>query len=302
MPGEDLMSIPGLQEVHQRALARKLGITSLHALADADQRAIYAALGSIRPRPSLTRIAGWQEDARSKLSDTAIDKSDWHTAASFAVIFAQRQIGDVWEHQLEAEQTEREPPAEPRQWTGWDCGPLCDWMLGHLDLPEDKASSETVAVGQAAAAAGAEPTAGALPARAEWAELRIDSATISDAHQKRDLIRAGELVTAPPEDLEIPVRLRFSVSGGRSGQQLRAAAWFRRRAGPGWSPHDPVSVSRLGQAEFDLSSVPPGGYEVRLLAWATNPGATLAAFTLPTLTFRHDTGQDGDPVAAHAGH
>src|SRR5579859_3839945 len=57
MPGEDLMSIPGLQEVHQRALARKLGITSLRALADADQRAIYAALGSIRPRPSLTRIA-----------------------------------------------------------------------------------------------------------------------------------------------------------------------------------------------------------------------------------------------------
>ena len=58
--------VPGLQEAHQRALAGKLGITGLTALADADQRAIYTALGSLRPRPTLARIAAWQADARSR--------------------------------------------------------------------------------------------------------------------------------------------------------------------------------------------------------------------------------------------
>jgi hypothetical protein len=292
VPGEDLRSIPGLQDVHQRALDSKLGISSLRALADADQRAIYAALGSIRPRPSLTRIAGWQDDARSKLSD-----ADWHTAASFAVIFAQRQDGDGGELRLEAERTEVEPASEPQQWPSWDCGPLCDWMLGHLNLAEGKAGSEADVAG---AAAVAEPAAGAVPARAGWAELRIDSATISDAQQTRELLRAGELVTAPPEDLALPVRLRFTVSGRRSGQQLKAAVWFRRRAGPGWSPHAPVSVSRSGQAEFDLSSIPLGRHDVRLLAWATGAGATLAAVTLPALAFRRDAEHD-NPAAAHAG-
>ena len=46
MPSDDMDSIPGLEENHRRALAGKLGITSLRALADADQRAIYTALAS----------------------------------------------------------------------------------------------------------------------------------------------------------------------------------------------------------------------------------------------------------------
>ena len=44
---------------------------------------------------------------------------------------------------------------------------------------------------------------------------------------------------------------------------------------------------RSGQGEFDLSSVPAGAHDVRLLAWATDPGATLAAVTLPRLAFGH---------------
>ena len=39
MPSDDLRSVPGLKDNHRRALAGKLGITSLRALADADQRA-----------------------------------------------------------------------------------------------------------------------------------------------------------------------------------------------------------------------------------------------------------------------
>jgi len=312
VPSDDMDSIPGLEENHRRALADKLGITSLRALADADQRAIYTALGNMRPRRSLTRIAAWQGHARRRLSDAASDPSAWQTAASFAVIFAQRRVDGEWERRIEAEQTEVEPALEPRQWPGWDFGPLHDWMLGQLGLPQDQADSgagaasstattaepaaaEEPATGEPAtakeAATAEEPAATGTPARAGRAELRIDSATITDAVHELDLITAGRPIAAPPDDLRHPVRVRFTVSGGRSGQQLRAAVWFRRQAEPGWSPDEPVIVSSSGQAEFDLSSVPPGGHDVRLLAWATDPGATLAAATLPTLTFRQEAGQ-----------
>lgn len=279
MPSDDLRSVPGLKDNHRRALAGKLGITSLRALADADQRAIHTALGTIRPRPSLARIAAWQEEAH-RLSDTELDRSAWHTRASFAVIFAQRQADGAWEHRLEAEQTEVEPPAEPRQWPGWDCGPLCDWMLGQLDLSEDPADSMADEVDRTAAVTGKEPGA-----RAGRAELRITSATITDARHTLSLIKAGRLTEVPRQDLSPPVHLRLTVSGARRDQQLRAAVWFRRQGAPGWSPHEPVTVPRSGPADFDLSSVPPGPHNIRLLAWATDPGATLAAITLPKLTF-----------------
>ena len=275
MPSDDMDSIPGLEENHRRALADKLGITSLRALAEADQRAIYTALATMRPRPSLARIAAWQRHARSVLSGAASDPSAWQNAASFAVIFAQRRVDGEWERRIEAEQTEMEPALEPRQWPGWDCGPLYDWMLGQLGLP-----------------AYEEPAVSGAPARAGRAELRIDSATITDAAHELDLITPDDSIAAPPDDLRHPVRLRFTVSGGRSGQQLRAAVWFRRQAEPGWSPHEPVIVPPSGQAEFDLSSVPSGGHDVRLLAWATDPGATLAAVTLPPLTFRQEAETD----------
>lgn len=297
MPGDDLSSIPNLEDTHRRALDRKLGITSLQALADADQRAIHTALQNTRPRPSLERIAAWQGDARSRLGNAVIDRSDWDTAASFAVIFAQRLVDGVWERRLEAEQTEVEPASEPREWPGWDCKPLCDWMRGQLGLPEDQAEPEAGAANQIGPATAGEPAASAVPARAGRAELRIDSAKITDAVHEQDLISAGNLIAAPPEDLRPPVHLSLTVSGGRSGQQLRAAVWFRRRAEPGWSPHEPVTVPPSGHVEFDLSSVPPGAHQVRLLAWATDPGTTLAAVTLPKLTFSQEAEQDGDPAA-----
>ncbi len=232
-------SIPGLEENHRRALASKLGITSLRALADEDQRAIYTALGTMRPRPSLARIASWQGHARNRLSDAASDPSAWQTAASFAVIFAQRQVDGEWERRIEAEQTEVEPALEPRQWPGWDCGPLYDWMLGQLGLPayepDPGAGAATPTETAEEPAKAEEPAVSGAPARAGRAELRIDSATITDAAHELDLITADHSIAAPPDDLRTPVRLRFTVSGGRSGQQLRAAVWFRRQAEPGWS-------------------------------------------------------------------
>jgi hypothetical protein len=285
-------SIPGLAENHRRVLAGKMGITSLRALADADQRAVYTALASIRPRPSLARIAAWQDEARGRLGDVANDRSAWQTAASFAVIFAQRQVDGRWERRLEAEQTELEPAPQPRQWASWDCGPLCDWMRDQLGLAEE-AEEETGAADRARAAGlatmePAEPVAAVVSGVPGRARLRIDSVTITDAAHDVDLISAGNLVAAPPGGLRPPVRMRFTVHGGRAGQQLRAAVWFRRPDGPGWSPHDPVTVPASGQAEFDLSTVPAGGHDVRLLAWAADPGARLAAVSLPKLTFRQE--------------
>ena len=167
MPSDDMDSIPGLEENHRRALTDKLGITSLQALANADQRAINTALATMWPRPSLARIAAWQGQARSVLSGAASDPSAWQNAASFAVIFAQRWVDGEWERWIEAEHTEMEPALEPRQWPGWDCGPLCDWMLGQLGLPEDEEGS----AGEPAASAAPVPAVRAdHPAKSSHAE------------------------------------------------------------------------------------------------------------------------------------
>jgi hypothetical protein len=282
VPGDDLTSIPDLQANHRRALNDKLGITSLRALADADQRTIYTALRNVRPYASVARIAAWQDDARRRLADAAIDRSAWHTAASFAVIFAERQVNGTWERRLEAEQTEVEPAPEPQQWTDWNCRQLCDWMVARAGQPESPAASKADAVSRARSAA----------TRTRRPELRIDSASITDASHELRLISSGKLISKPSEELRSPVHLRVTVSGGLSGQQLRAAVWFRRRGRPGWSPQEPVDLPSSGQAEFDLSLVPSGGHNVRLLAWATRPGATMAAVTLPTLIFNQEADRD----------
>lgn len=296
MPVDDLSSIPDLRANHRRALKDKLGITGLRALADADQRAIHTAVQNVRPYASLARVAAWQDDARSRLADPAIDTSVWHTAASFAVIFAQRQVNGTWERRLEAEQTEVEPAPEPQQWADWDCGQLCDWMLAKAGQPGSPAISEAETVSHTRSAATGTRSAatgtGSAATGTRRAELRIDSASITDASHELGLITSGKLIPKSPDELRPPVHLRLTVSGGRSGQQLRAAVWFRCRGGPGWSPQEPVDLPSSGQAEFDLSAVPSGGHSVRLLAWATDPGATMAAVTLPTLTFHQEADRD----------
>lgn len=296
----NLESVSGLQEIHRRTLADKLSITSLGDLADADQRAVWTALRNLRQRPSLARVAAWQEEARRRLNEAAIDRSAWHTAASFVVIFAQRQIDSIWERRVEAEQTEVEPAPEPQQWAGWDCGPLCDWMLANVGMPENSVGSETGVPSQTVATAG-QPAARAASAPAKRVELRIDSASVTDAFHEQDLVSGGKVTPAPPKELTPPVRLRVTVSGGRSGQQLMAAVWFRGRAAPGWTPQEPVSLPPSGQADFDLSSVSAGGHDVRLLAWATDPGAAMTAVTLPRLTFRQAADRDDGLAVAQAG-
>ncbi len=151
MAVDELSSITGMEEKHRRALARRQ-ITTLRGLAAADQDVIYRAMGSIKPRPDLQQIAQWQGEARSRLGEApgglseapggdeasgrpdeaAVDTVEWHPVASFAVVFAQRRVGGTWERRIEAERTEVEPERGPEVWSGWECDPICGWMMGQL--------------------------------------------------------------------------------------------------------------------------------------------------------------------------
>ena len=133
---DDLSSIEGLADKHLRALARQ-HVTDLRGLVQADRRVLYRAMANLRPRPTLEQISRWQDDARSKLGEIVPDASEWQTAASFVVVFSQRQVDDTWERRVEAERTEVEPERNPQVWSGWDSRPVCDWMLSQLS-PADE--------------------------------------------------------------------------------------------------------------------------------------------------------------------
>lgn len=132
MPTDDVSSIPRLEDKHLRALVRHQ-VTDLRSFADADPREIYKAMENIRPRPSPQRISRWQEEeARSRLEEAETDASDWHTVASFAVVFAQRQAGDAWERRVEVERTEVEPEQDRQVWADWDFESVGSWMADRL--------------------------------------------------------------------------------------------------------------------------------------------------------------------------
>ena len=62
------------------------------------------------PGDDMDPIPGLEENHRRALDgNEPNDRSAWHTAASFAVVFSQRQVDGQWERRLEAEQTEVEP-------------------------------------------------------------------------------------------------------------------------------------------------------------------------------------------------
>lgn len=282
MPSDDLSSIPGLEDKHLRALARQ-NVTDLTGLADADRQAIYRAMANLRPRPTLEQISRWQDDARNMLPEPETGASDWHPAASFVVVFSQRRAGDTWERRTEAERTEVEPEQNLRIWSGWDCEPICAWMLGQLDQA-DTAQPPSEPPREAAAEPPAEePAAGR-------AQLTIDSAAIIDAAGRADVVTAGALAADPPRELVAPVRVVLTVSGAPPGTQVQAVTRILRPDDFGWNPQDPVVVPDSGQAEFDLSGVPAGQHELALIAWAADAAANLVSVSLPRMTIRPGSG------------
>jgi hypothetical protein len=218
---DDLSSIEGLADKHVRALARQ-HVTDLRGLVQADPEAIYRAMANLRPRPAREQIARWQDDARNKLATPAA--SEWQTAASFVVVYSQRKEGDTWERRVEAERTEVEPERTMQVWSGWDAGPVCDWMRGQLDQPvnagaqpaEEPPTEEPAAEEPAAEEPAAEPApvqAAAAPGPASRAQLRIDSAALIDATGRTEVVTAGVLAADPRTELVAPVRVVFAVGG-----------------------------------------------------------------------------------------
>ena len=209
--------------------------------------------------------------------------SDWHPAASFVVVFSQRRAGDTWERRTEAERTEVEPEQNLQIWSGWDCEPICAWMLGQLDRADTAQPPSEPPPEAAAEPPDAEPAAGR-------AQLTIDSATIIDAAGRADVVTAGALAADPPRELVAPVRVVLTVSGARPGTQVQAVTRILRPDDFGWNPQDPVVVPDSGQAEFDLSAVPAGEHELALIAWAADAAANLVSVSLPRMTIRPGSG------------
>jgi hypothetical protein len=289
VPTDDLSSIPGLEDKHLRALARRQ-VTDLRSFADANQREIYEAMENIRPRPSLVRIARWQNEARSRLEEAETDAPEWHRIASFAVVFRQRGAGDTRERRVEVERTEVEPEQSPRVWADWDFESIGSWMAEQL-AASDSASTPAQPVAaqpEAAQPAAAQPAAATAPSRTQ---LRIDSAAIIDENRTVDVVTEGAVAADLPAELTAPVRVVLTVSGARPETEVHAVTRILRPDGPGWNPQDPVVIQRSGQAEFDLSGVPGGEYEMSLIAWAPDATAKPVSVRLPALTIHSGSGQ-----------
>ncbi len=290
MPIDDLSSVPGLEEKHSRVLARHQ-ITTFRALVFADRRAMHRAMSNIRPRPTLEQLACWQDHARSRLSEPAVDPSDWHPAASFAVIFAQRQVDGVWERQLQAERTEVEPELRAAVWPGWDCSPICDWMLeqvGQLDITNgDDAIGSESDQGQAGLP---DQSRSALARPVTRGRLRIGNAAVIDASGRADLIRAGELVPSPLRALTPPARVVLTVTGAPPGHEVCAVVRFRAHGQPSWHSDDPAIAGHSGQARLGLSPGSAGQYALKLLAWVPDAAAYPVSVTVPEVTVKQAVG------------
>jgi hypothetical protein len=218
MPSDDLSSIQGLEDKHLRALARQ-HVTDLRGLVHADRRVVYRAMGNLRPRPTLEQISRWQDDARSKLEETVTDASAWHTAASFVVVFSQRQVGGTWERRVEAERTEVEPERNLQVWSGWDCAPICGWMLGQPDLVESAAAPPSPA--QAAAVQAAAVQAVAVPTAA------VPAAAVQAAAVQAPAVPAAAVPAAAVPAVAVPAALAQAAAvqaGGRAQLRIDSAA------------------------------------------------------------------------------
>jgi hypothetical protein len=294
VPSDDLSSIPDLQDRHRRVLARELKVTTFRALVHADRRDIHRKMRNLRPRPTLEQIARWQDHARSRLNEATTDRSDWHPAASFAVVFAQRQADDGWQHRIEVERTEVEPEQERRIWPSWDCGGICGWMREQVpgaDRPEPGVARPA----EPGATRPAEPEAAqpaqtvATPAPAgvdrERPELRIDAVTVVGPAAIAEGMAAGVAVTPSPGGPAEPPRIEISVSGARSDQEIHAAARVRGQSESGWNLQDPVVIrGGTGVASFDMSSLPVGRYDLVLAAWTPDGTVEPTWAELPDLT------------------
>ena len=262
-----------------------------------EQREDAARSGDEAQREDEAR--GQPAGARGRPGEGAADTTEWQEVASFVVAFARRRVGETWERRIEAERTEVEPALEREVWPGWECSALCSWMLGQTDggkpgEPEQDDGGEAQRAGAQPASTqppGTPPAvtqpagepAGAAKPRGGLPQLRIDSATITDAAGSSNLVTDGAPVANPPAELVAPALVVFTVSGARRGTEVLAVARLRGHGEPGRNVADPEAVPASGRAEFGLSQVAADQLEMTLLAWAPDCTARHVSVSLPAM-------------------
>ena len=262
-----------------------------------EQREDAARSGDEAQREDEAR--GQPAGARGRPGEGAADTTEWQEVASFVVAFARRRVGETWERRIEAERTEVEPAPEREVWPGWECSALCSWMLGQTDggkpgEPEQDDGGEAQRAGAQPASTqppGTPPAvtqpagepAGAAKPRGGLPQLRIDSATITDAAGSSNLVTDGAPVANPPAELVAPALVVFTVSGARRGTEVLAVARLRGHGEPGRNVADPEAVPASGRAEFGLSQVAADQLEMTLLAWAPDCTARHVSVSLPAM-------------------
>ena len=285
--GDDLTSIAGLLGKHRKVLAEQLQINTYAALAGAEPRAIFGAMFRIRPRPTLEQIREWQRIARHGDGEAVAEPPAWERAATFVLSFERRLVEGRLEKQLVAEHTELELEQTAASWPTWDCSEVCDWLQHRLDDAgalgqAEKAQPKAARTGDAPAARpGQRPSAAGVTSGR--GQLRIDLAAIVDAAGRAEIVSGGTLI-AQTVKCAVPGRLEVTIAGAEPDREVRVALRFQRPGQPGWSPHEPITMSGGGTAELDLSDVAAGKYEARILAWTPDASAEPTAAELGTLS------------------
>jgi hypothetical protein len=320
--GDKLTAILGLLAKHRKVLADRLQIATSAALARGGPQGIIDAMsGQVRPTPSVEKVVERQEFARpndegaaaqpdegaaakseeagaAESEEAAAPESeeaaaaeppDWERVAAFVLSFEQRQVEGRPERQLVAQQAETEAEQEGTSWPTWDPSGLSDWLQQKLaDVGgHDQAAPPQ---GQPARAertpeTGPGHSPGEAGMRSGRGRLRIRLVTIADTTGRVRVVSDDQL-TAQAVTCTVPGRLEVQVAGAETRRDVQVALRFARTGQLGWSPHEPTTASADGTAKIELTEVPTGQYEARVLAWTPDASAEHVAVGLGILTIR----------------
>ena len=114
--------------------------------------------------------------------------------------------------------------------------------------------------------------------------LRIDRVTVMGLATSPEVVTA-DAAAARPAGPPGPPRIEMSVSGGRRGQEIHAAAQVLREREFGWTLQDPAVITGpRGVAKFDLPRLPAGRYDLTLAAWVPDGKAEPALEEVATVS------------------
>jgi hypothetical protein len=301
MADDDLTTIPGLVEKHRKVLADQLQVTTYEALVHADRQSVFDAMFRVRPRPTLSEIGEWQNDAQRQLTrgtqglptsadETSTDVGLWTQAATFVVSFEERRLEHRVERRLVVEQTELEPEQAPSVWPDWDCSKICGWMVDRLDRTDPTPSEGEALDNKRGAELGQRPSV--TRTRPDRPQLSIEQAAVIDVTGRADVVTEGTLISTVALGCTLPGRLAVTVAGVDVDRDVEVALRLRRLAEPGSSTQQQVSVRSGHPTEIELSSVAVGQYNMTLATWTPDGSADPVVMRLGTFTIRAQAAAD----------